>query len=179
MKKIFVIMSLFFLTNLISACAKQPFSSLDCCSPQDTPSVTQEQLNDFAAQGVTVMPKGDTLRIILPTDKFFKTNLVTLKDNKKVVLANIAQLLKGYGNASVKVMGYTDTIGNQEDNKNLSFGRAQAVLAYLWSQGLDAEHLYSVGLGGKQLVADPNDVLANAANRRIEILVHAHCTQCY
>jgi outer membrane protein OmpA-like peptidoglycan-associated protein len=179
MKKIFIIFGLFCLTYVMSACTKQPFSSLDCCSPQATPDITQEQLNNFAAQGVILIAKGDTLRIILPTDKFFQTNLVALKDSKKAVLNSVAQLLKAYGNASVKIMGYTDTIGNPEENKQLSFGRAQAVLAYLWSQGLDAEHLYSVGLGGQQLVGDPNDVFANAANRRIEILVHAHCTQCY
>ena len=180
MKKYWQAVLLMVLSFFTLSCTEQ-FDCLNCHDPQEAPpNISPTVIKDFAKQGVNLMPTGEYLKIVLPADKFFLTNAPTLKEDKKPALMQVADLLKHYGpEASVRVEGFTDTIADDSSSRQLSLYRAQAVLAYLWSQGLDAEHLYAVGLGKTHLVADPQDVTANAANRRVEIVVHAYCTTCY
>ena len=174
-----VISYVFLAALLLTGCA-QKFYSLDCAAPTATPSVTQRTIDNFARQNIILMPKGNYLRIILPADLFFRTNSAALKNNTGSALADLAQLLQGYGNtATVQIKGYTDPVASNEEKKMLSVARARTIAASLWAQGLDANHLYAVGYGDSSLVGDPNDVSANAANRRVEITVQAHCTACF
>lgn len=175
--------SLFFIlvgiVLLFSGCTPK-FCSLDCAAPTETPQVTQQTVDDFAKQNIQLMPTGDLIKIVLPTDTFFRSQSATLKNDKKPALTQLASLIHRYGQtATVQILGFTDPIASDEDSKQLSLARARAVLAYLWTQGLDADHLYAVGYGANHLVADPNNVSANAANRRIEIIIHAQCTTCF
>ena len=164
---------------LLSGCTPQ-FCSVHCAAPTQTPQVTEGTIDYFAKQGVTLMPKGDLIKIVLPSDTFFRNNSPQLKNDKKSVLTHLAQFIQGYGQtATIDIRGYTDTISSDEAGKKLSLARARAVLVYLWAQGLDADHLYALGYGANHLVGDPSDVSANAANRRVEIIIHAHCTTCF
>ncbi len=180
MKNFCKVLCTFILAFFIAACS-QHFCSLDCKAPVlGSPYVNESIIQDFAPQDVLLYPKGNTLKIVLPTDKFFRQGSPTIKRNKTGTMAKVAELLKAYGNtATISIRGYTDTLASDEASRKLSLAQAQAVLAYLWSRGFDAEHLYSAGLGKSELVGDPHDLIANAANRRIEIVVQAHCTNCY
>lgn len=170
-----IIFSLF-----LFGCAKEQFCSLNCAAPTETPVVNQEKIDTFAKQDVKLMPKGDYLRIVLPADRFFQPGLPALNLNKRAALDQVALLLQSYGKtATVEIKGYTDPIASNEANKALSLARARSVQMYLWSKGLDPDHLYAIGCGSQYLVADPNVVSANAANRRVEIIVHARCTTCF
>lgn len=164
---------------LLSGCTPK-FCSLDCAAPTEAPQITQQTIDDFAKQNIRLMPIGDLIKIVLPTDTFFRSQSAMLKNDKKPALTQLASLIRRYGQtATVQIRGFTDPIASDEDSKQLSLTRARAVLVYLWAQGLDADHLYAIGYGANHLVADPNNVSANAANRRIEIIVHAHCTTCF
>ena len=163
---------------LLTACQPK-FCTLNCGAPVETPVVSQTTVQSFADEGVVLMPKGDSLRIILPDDLFFRFGTPMLKKNKTAALDQVATLLHSYGaTATVQIIGYTDPVASDERNQQLSSARARAVLAYFWSQGLDPDHLYALGYGAHNLAGDPHDVDANAANRRVEIVVHAHCTSC-
>ena len=174
-----VISYIFLAALLLTGCAPK-FCSLDCAAPTATPAVTQRTIDHFAKHNIILMPKGNYLRILLPADLFFRTNSAALKNNTGPSLTDLAQLLQGYGNtATVQIKGYTDTVASNEEKKMLSLARARTITAFLWSQGLDADHLYAIGYGDSDLLGDPNDVSANAANRRVEITVQAHCTACF
>jgi len=179
MKRLRQLLVLFGFTILLGACAQHEFCSENCSKPTETPTINRMTMKVFEKQDVYLMPKGDTLKIILPTDQFFRFNSPTIKNDKKATLNQVADLLQLYGQtASVKIVGYTDAVASPGYSQRLSEMRAQAILSYFWSRGLDAEHLYAVGQGQQNLVASSNDVMANGANRRIEIIVHAHCTSC-
>ena len=67
--------------------------------------------------------------------------------------------------ATFSIEGYTDASGSDSHNKSLSDRRAEAVVAYLSQQGVDASKLKAVGYGeAKPVGSDPYD----PANRRVE-----------
>jgi outer membrane protein OmpA-like peptidoglycan-associated protein len=65
------------------------------------------------------------------------------------------------------IIGHTDATGSAEVNLRLSEARAEAVKAFLVSQGIAADRLQAKGVGSQDL-AVPSDPRAGA-NRRVEI----------
>ena len=72
----------------------------------------------------------------------------------------------------VRVDGHTDNVpvngGRFEDNWQLSSARADAVVRYLISQGVDPTHLAATGFGEFQPIEPGDSVEARNRNRRIE-----------
>ena len=58
---------------------------------------------------------------------------------------------------SVEIRSYTDNIGNDESNNELSVRRAQAVASYLAEKGIDRGRMIARGEGRKNPIR-PNDV---------------------
>ena len=67
------------------------------------------------------------------------------------------------------VEGHTDSVGSDADNLALSQRRAEAVVDYLVSRGVDIERLEAVGLGETSPVADNETADGRQINRRIEV----------
>lgn len=83
------------------------------------------------------------------------------------VLDKAAKLLKDKPDVNVEIEGYTDYIGTEVYNQNLSEERAQTVKDYLVSQGIAAERLSTVGYGQGNPVANNETDEGRAMNRRI------------
>ena len=69
------------------------------------------------------------------------------------------------------VTGHTDTVGSDDDNDRLSNDRANEILNALIAAGLPREVLTAVGRGERDLLVPTADGVANAANRRVEVIV--------
>jgi outer membrane protein OmpA-like peptidoglycan-associated protein len=69
------------------------------------------------------------------------------------------------------VIGHTDTVGTDAFNDNLSRQRAEVVRKALVARGVAAENIVVVGRGKRELVVQTADGVAEARNRRVEILV--------
>ncbi|MGE5386650.1 MAG: OmpA family protein [Betaproteobacteria bacterium] len=103
-----------------------------------------------------------TERAPLPTPAGQKLTLAadTLFDFDKAVLRpqgrdKLNELVKGMGDIRLELItavGHTDRIGTDAYNQRLSERRAQAVKAYLVSQGVDANRIQVEGRGEKQPV---------------------------
>jgi outer membrane protein OmpA-like peptidoglycan-associated protein len=82
-------------------------------------------------------------------------------------IAGILMTLKGY---SIAVYGYTDDVGTQEYNLQLSQRRAEAVRDFLVQTGISAATITRAkGFGKDDPRAQGNSEQARAANRRVEI----------
>ncbi len=81
-------------------------------------------------------------------------------------IAGILMTLKGY---SVAVYGYTDDIGTQAYNLQLSERRAKAVRDFLVQAGIPATILSTQGFGKSDPRVAGDSEQARAANRRVEI----------
>ena len=101
----------------------------------------------------------------------FETGSATLRPTSAEQLRNIAEIMKAYPKVALKLGGYTDNVGNPDDNLKLSKLRAQNTMQELVKSGVDAKRLEAEGYGEKFPVADNSTEDGRQKNRRIDILV--------
>ncbi|BBD45263.1 Outer membrane porin F [Petrimonas sp. IBARAKI] len=101
----------------------------------------------------------------------FDVNKADVKPESFGTLKSIADVLKENGPVRVKIIGHTDSDGDDAKNLELSQRRAQSVKNELVSKfGIDASRIETEGAGETTPVA-PNDTPANKAlNRRVEFV---------
>jgi outer membrane protein OmpA-like peptidoglycan-associated protein len=71
----------------------------------------------------------------------------------------------------VVIIGHTDSVGSDAVNDPLSRQRAEVVRRALVARGVAAERIVVVGRGKRELLVHTADGVAEARNRRVEILV--------
>lgn len=91
--------------------------------------------------------------------------------DNKAILDQAATLLNKVTSVKLNVGGHTDSTGNAAANKALSQRRAQAVVDYLVSKGVDASKLVAEGHGSENPVAENTTEEGRFKNRRIEFSV--------
>ncbi len=77
--------------------------------------------------------------------------------------------MKKNTNYQVIIYGYTDSVGDENDNKTLSQKRANTVKKGLMTLGVSATKLTAIGRGEESPIADNTDAEGREKNRRIEI----------
>jgi outer membrane protein OmpA-like peptidoglycan-associated protein len=68
-------------------------------------------------------------------------------------------------------MAHTDSIGTEENNLKLSQYRAQAVVDYLVSKGVEKDRLLPEGYGENAPAASNADETGRARNRRVSFAI--------
>jgi outer membrane protein OmpA-like peptidoglycan-associated protein len=110
--------------------------------------------------------------IILKGINFAFDSSVLTPESKKVLDEDQRiSRLKGEPNIRVEVAGHTDSVGSQAYNQKLSERRAQAVVDYLVSRGVDPKRLKSVGYGKDKPIASNATDAGRAENRRVELQI--------
>lgn len=102
---------------------------------------------------------------------FFDVNKFELKPESFVELDNIVLLMKENPALKIRINGHTDNTGKPADNLKLSNNRANAVIQYIISKGIDAKRLSSKGLGETEPIADNSSEEGRSKNRRTEMIV--------
>ena len=96
-------------------------------------------------------------KVTFAADTLFNFDKADLKPEGKRVLDDLVAALAGVDVEVILSAGYTDRIGKDAYNEKLSLRRAEAVKAYLVSQGVDANLIKTVGYGKVDPVVDcPN-----------------------
>ena len=98
----------------------------------------------------------------------FETGQSTLLASSKVVLDEIAGILAGYPEYSIRIEGHTDNVGDAGRNQTLSAARAATCLEYLAGKGIDRGRMVSAGFGEDRPVADNATKAGRDTNRRVE-----------
>lgn len=101
----------------------------------------------------------------------FNSGSATLKGGSHESLNAVAQLLKENPELRLALNGYTDNTGNAALNLRLSKERAEAVKAYLVSQGIAEGRLQAEGYGIANPRADNATAAGRALNRRVELSI--------
>ncbi|WP_107866442.1 peptidoglycan-associated lipoprotein Pal [Agitococcus lubricus] len=99
----------------------------------------------------------------------FDYDSVDLSQEDMRTLQAHAQYLKQTPNAKVLLAGHADERGTREYNMALGERRANAVQAFLSSNGARASQLDTVSYGKEKPINDGHDEAAWAENRRVEI----------
>ena len=104
-------------------------------------------------------------------DVLFSTGKADLNTDARIALAKLSGIVLNYPSLKLSIGGYTDSTGTADLNMKLSQARADSVLDYLMSQGLDSSGLSAEGYGMDDPVADNSTVQGRRKNRRVEIVV--------
>ena len=120
-----------------------------------------------------MLPTTDTDRglVVKMGDVLFATGKADLNADAKIALAKLAGLFLNYPSLKLAIGGYTDSTGTADFNIRLSQARADSVLDYLVTEGLDLSVLSAQGYGTDNPVADNSVVQGRQKNRRVEIVV--------
>ena len=103
----------------------------------------------------------------------FYSGTATLKPESMGSLLDISKILKD-ATSTVKILGHTDSDGDDAANLNLSKQRAEAVKGILISQyNIDESKLITEGRGETQPLANNNTPEGKAQNRRVEFIFKA------
>lgn len=100
----------------------------------------------------------------------FEYNKATIRKVSYNVLDAVVEVLDKNSNIKIEVQGHTDNRGAAAYNKQLSNRRAQSVMQYLVSHGIDADRLTSKGYGFDQPLVPNTSDQNRALNRRVQFV---------
>lgn len=127
---------------------------------------------------IQFIPYGDTTTFVIPTDRYFMFNSPRLNPICHTGLALLVQLIKAYPPCCpIYVAAFSNSIGSPHHKKTLTQAQAEAMLTFLWANGLPAQRLNAEGYADKYPVSDNRLVHGSAQNRRLEIQVLCNCSQ--
>ena len=102
---------------------------------------------------------------------FFETNSSELTNESTAELNTLLQLLNDNPQIIIEISGFTDNVGGDEYNINLSQNRAQSVKTWLREKGINADRLQAKGYGKQNPVADNSTQEGRSQNRRTEFKI--------
>ena len=101
----------------------------------------------------------------------FETGSSDLTEESKATLDQLADFMKDKDKAFLNISAYTDNVGNEDDNLQLSRERAFTVKTYLKDKGIDSDRMKAKGFGEADPIADNDTEEGKAQNRRVELSV--------
>ncbi len=133
----------------------------------------EELRTRLLAQLNQVLQTKDSARglIVSMPDVLFDFNKYTLKPEARERLARISGIVLAYPDLHLQVEGYTDSIGSDEYNQELSEKRAATVRDYLVSSGVSINNVVAEGFGKADPVADNSTAAGRKLNRRVDLVV--------
>lgn len=102
---------------------------------------------------------------------FFDFDKTTLRPTSTAELDRLVKMLDDIPTLKIEISGHTDNVGSDEYNKNLSEGRAKAVVDYLVTKGINKDRLRFAGYGETQPIESNDTEEGRQMNRRTEFEV--------
>ena len=137
----------------------------------------EEQYGMFISNIKVAQGLPDTRHKLIDDGKFsttailFDVNAANIKPESGGVLKEIAGVLNEYKEVKIKIIGHTDSDGNDAANLTLSQKRAAAVKEALVKEyGIDGARIETDGKGETVSVGDNKTKEGRAANRRVEFI---------
>ena len=123
---------------------------------------------ELDALKATPTPRGMVLTL---GDVLFDTGRAELKSGASRKIDQLAQFLIEHPNRRVQIDGFTDSVGTDSYNEELSQRRANAVREALIARGVDSSRIGTEGYGKSYPVASNNDSGGRQLNRRVEVVI--------
>lgn len=125
----------------------------------------EAQLKDLNAK------KTDRGMVMTIGDVLFDTNMSQLKSGGMRSIEKLVGFMKEYPQRKALIEGFTDSVGNDAHNQELSARRADAVRAALAGMGVAMDRLATQGYGEAYPVAGNDSAGGRQMNRRVEIVL--------
>jgi outer membrane protein OmpA-like peptidoglycan-associated protein len=115
--------------------------------------------------------KTDRGLVLTLGDVLFDTGRAELNPGAAIKLDQLAQFLNEHADRRVEIDGFTDSVGSDSYNEELSQRRADSVKAALVMRGVDPSRISTEGFGKAYPVASNNDSGGRQLNRRVEVVI--------
>jgi len=127
--------------------------------------------NLFKPGEAEIYKQADRLIIRLQAIQF-PVGSATVSSENYPLLAKVRQAILLFGQPETVVEGHTDSTGTEANNRELSQGRAESVMAYLVAnETLPGDKIKAVGFGSQRPVASEATAEGRALNRRIDLII--------
>jgi outer membrane protein OmpA-like peptidoglycan-associated protein len=123
---------------------------------------------ELDALKATPTPRGMVMTL---GDVLFDTARAEMKSGATRKMDQLAQFLMEHPDRRVQVEGFTDSIGTDSYNEDLSQRRADSVKAALINRGVQPSRIGTEGYGKAYPVANNTDSGGRQLNRRVEIVI--------
>jgi outer membrane protein OmpA-like peptidoglycan-associated protein len=167
--------------NLYAANGKTLLNSITVEIPELTPggiafkghSVSADDIRGGSKQEVTDTSFAPKLgKPLVLKNIVFELNKSNLLEQSYVELNKLVMYLKRNPTLKISIVGYTDNIGKEEDNINLSKARAKAVADYLIKNNINKNNINYNGLGSSNPIAVNTTEVGRQKNRRVELVIN-------
>jgi len=132
--------------------------------------IADTSTHEIIRKDIQLQPMGVGAKIVL-NNVFFDTGKSTLRPVSFPELNRLAELLVKYKNVRVEISGHTDSQGSLGLNQKLSQRRAQSVVDYILTRGVNLAQIVAVGYGETLPRADNSTASGRQLNRRVEAKV--------
>ena len=102
---------------------------------------------------------------------YFKPGGTQLTPESMQTLDELLRKVKARQGGELVVVGQTDRQGDADKNDALSIKRAEALKTQIAQVGFDPEHIQAFGRGERETLVPTEDGVAEAKNRRAEVIV--------
>jgi outer membrane protein OmpA-like peptidoglycan-associated protein len=144
-----------------------------------TAAIALDQRDQAAQQAANLQAELDQLKatqtarglVLTLGDVLFDTGKAELKPGAERKLDQLAQFLKDHPDRRVEIDGFTDSVGSDSYNEQLSLNRADSVKDALMGRGIDAARVTTEGFGKEYPVASNDDPSGRQLNRRVEVVI--------
>lgn len=154
-------------------------SSQQAATSQQQAATAQQQAGDAEARSRQLeaqlrdlnAKKTDRGMVVTISDVLFDTNMSQLKPGGMRSIEKLVGFMKEYPQRKVLIEGFTDSVGNDAHNQELSTRRADAVRTALAGMGVAMNRLATQGYGEAHPVAGNDSAGGRQLNRRVEIVL--------
>jgi chemotaxis protein MotB len=146
---------------------------------QEYRQLHQTMSAEIAAHNVRISRMQDAIKVSINSELQFPPGGWEMSDSARTNIAKIAAILAPHQTAKINVNGYTDStpIGSGlakqgvATNLALSQKRAENVVRYMVSQGVNTNLVSAHGFGEARPIASNQTPQGRAQNRRVELTV--------
>ncbi|MEM6972194.1 MAG: peptidoglycan-associated lipoprotein Pal [Pseudomonadota bacterium] len=153
---------------LLAACLVLAACSNDdtALDPTGSPVTNSTTEGGITTAGLPAPGTVEYFNSVIGDRVFFETDAFTISAAAADVLTQQADWLRQNPGVGATIEGHADERGTREYNLALGARRAEAVRAYLVSQGIDAGRLRTVSFGKERPVATCSNASCWSENRR-------------
>jgi outer membrane protein OmpA-like peptidoglycan-associated protein len=147
-------------------------SQLDASRSQEEASRSQGEAARLQAEVDALKAKPTPRGLVLTLgDVLFDTGRAELNPGAGRKLDQLAQFLNEHKDRRVQIDGFTDSVGTDSYNEELSQRRANSVKSALLVRGIDSARISTEGYGKAFPVANNVDSGGRQLNRRVEVII--------
>jgi chemotaxis protein MotB len=162
------------LTGALSGCVWQStYNALE----NDYNQLNQRLSGEISQQQVHITRLQGAIKVAVNSELLFPSGGWQMPPDAAQTIAKMAPILAPFQQTHIVVTGYTDNVPvgpdlqqqGVQNNQQLSLKRAQTVVQFLISQGVNPNLLSAQGLGEADPVASNDTPQGRAQNRRVEL----------